>query len=851
MIKKITIALFTTLLCFVSFDSMTYTGGPPVENTDAPSEGNCTSCHSGSVVKSGSNWNNLAFSSNFTGGGYIPDSTYTIKITFNQSSISKFGFQATILDGSNKMAGTFTASGRVQKSSSSGLSREYVYHTSTGTSTTGTNSTDWSFSWKAPNKNLGQLKMYITLNAADANSSSSGDVIYAKNFSINPSSLLPVANSKSDDSVTCAGNTITLKDLSTQNPTSWSWSLPGATPSASAAQNPSVKYNNAGSFWAILVAKNAKGVSKADSLRIVVRSKPSVTISGPTSYTICKGDSVKLTSTFNTNYSYTWAPGGFVSQTIFAKDTGSYVVTVKDNNKCTNTAGPIKLNHFASQALSITRDVTNDTVCFETPIKITASNTKAFKEFNYYTQAGSFQTTSSNPNTLKLSSSAKISVVGKDTNNCFSAVSNTFNFVVKNTLTAPSASCTDKTTAGFEISWNAVSGALGYEISMDSGKTWKSPSTGKKGLSHKVLGFPPSTDVLVWIKALDAFPCFESPITKVICGSIPCSPVSYDVVWDKEACKGKLINFKIRKLNTNFYSLKIDNGNAFKDTSFSISADFSRTYKFELTDSNNLSCPTIKRDAEVKVWEIPSLLLTSNNPQNIFCEGFPATFTADAKGMQEYNFFLNGVSKQKSNNATWIHSSPKNLDSIRVSITNGACVESSGVIKIGVKPLPNAKFTKTNVNRTVTFTPSEPGNTLYKWSFGDGTTKDTTKGTVTHKYAGSATKYQAKLTVIDPFGCTSSDSSEVTIPASVNYTLAESGILIYPQPAKNVFKIEIPSDLINAEISIMDNTGRVLFKTIADKSIVEIGVNSLANGLYTISVEKDNQRSVGKLIINR
>ncbi len=855
MIKKITILSFVAILCTISYQAISYgTSAPPDGNTNAPVTGetNCTSCHSGSLITSGSNWGNLTLTSNFTGGGYIPDSVYTIKISMSQSGISKWGFEATVLDSAkNSMAGKLAASGGVTKSTTS--SRDYVKHSSAAS---GSGSVSWTFTWTAPSTNVGSVKFYVCLNAADGNGQNTNDAIYAKVFTIRPSSLLPVAKASSSEATTCAGNTITINGSSTQNPKSWSWVFTGngVSPATSNSQNPQVKYNIAGtSFLAILISKNNQGFSKPDTLKITVRSKPNVSIISPTPglYTICKGDSVKLTATNNPNFKYTWSPGGFVTQFIWAKDTGKYTVTVTDNNNCSATSTQlVRILHHPGQTISIKSDVSNDTICFERPVNITASGSTTFDSISYYSASGKYFTTANNPVAFKFASSTDLFANGY-LKGCPTPNSNKLNFVVKTGVSAPVATCTDKTTASFEISWASVTNALGYKISLDSGRTWQTPSSGNKGLLHKVLGFPPNTDVEVWLKALDVFPCNESPITKVVCGSIPCSPITYDIVWDKDACKGKEINFRIRNLTTNYFSLKIDNGKTFKDTAFTITADFSRTYKFELTDSSNLSCPSIKRDATIKVWEIPALNLTSNSPQNIFCEGFPAMFDVVSKGMQEYNFFVNTISKQKSNAPTYNLAVPKNSDSVWVTVTNGACVETSGKLKLGVKALPTAKFTYTFNKRIATFTATETGKAKFYWNFGDGT-YDSTANKSTKAIADSTAFAKfVKLKVVDEFGCISLDSMEVSLPASVNNALNAYGIKIYPQPAKNSFSIELPSELINAQISLTDATGRMVLKTVADKKVTEILSADLPNGVYLIMVSKELSRINGKVIISR
>ena len=1018
MIKKITLFIFISILCSVSYYSISNGNGPAEEMTNAPSEGNCTSCHnSGSLITSGSNWNNISLTSNFTGNGYIPDSVYDITISYSQSGIGRWGFEATILNESNKMAGSLSGSGRVQKISSSTLSREYVEHTASGTSSKSTNATEWTFKWKAPSKNVGTVTVYLCLNAADGDNSSSGDEIYAKTFTIKPSSLLPVASASSPDSVACAGATVALKGNSTNSASSWSWTVQGATfvTGSSTSQNPVVKFSSANTYLAILTSKNSKGSSLPDTQKIVIKSSPTVSIAGNSSYTICKGDSVKLVATSNSNYTYKWSPGGATTSTIMAGDTGTYFVTatdkttscstlsgvvkishhpyytvkltrditndsfcqsknvtftangtgtldtilyytvssglflrtannprgitivqsskiytkgkdskgcltpnsdtlnfvvspnpkvsisgtsatickgdsvkltangsggggvytykwlpwgyktqtiqakdsgfygvrVTDQNKCTDSSNLVKISHFPYYSVSITRDVTNDSICLGTTVKITATAnpTITFDSLFYYSPSGLFQKTKANPLTLNLSSNIKLFVRGKDSKKCLTDNSNTFNFVVKNPLSSTTLSCLNKTTNGFDISWSAITGATGYRISLDSGKIWKIPSSGNSGLSHSVNGFPASTNIQVWVKALDNFPCNESPVSKIVCGSLPCSPLSYDIIFPKDACKDDLIMFKIRNLKSNFYSLTLDGGTPFKDTIIIKTAIATHTYKFELTDSANLSCPTVKSDAAIKVWVLNSVTL-SGSP-SVICDGSAVFFTVSPSGVQDYNFFLNGTSTQKSLAPDWFISKPKNTDSVWVIVTNGACIKKSSTLKLKVQPLPNAGFTYLFAGRIASFTPLQKGYKSYKWSFGD-ISPDTVAPEVKHNYTGTTSKkVTVKLIAIDSFGCISNSSTEITVPsASISKSFKDLGIKMYPQPASNNVMIEFPNDIVNAEISISDKIGRTIYTTQAKNSSVEINTLSLVSGIYFITIKNGGNSFYEKLIID-
>ncbi|MFL5754463.1 MAG: PKD domain-containing protein [Bacteroidia bacterium] len=75
----------------------------------------------------------------------------------------------------------------------------------------------------------------------------------------NPGTLAPIANFTANRQVVCAGQTVNFTDLSSFNPTSWSWTFQGGTPAASTAQNPSVVYNTPGTYSVALTATNANG----------------------------------------------------------------------------------------------------------------------------------------------------------------------------------------------------------------------------------------------------------------------------------------------------------------------------------------------------------------------------------------------------------------------------------------------------------------------------------------------------------------------------------------------------------------------------------------------------------------
>lgn len=71
----------------------------------------------------------------------------------------------------------------------------------------------------------------------------------------------PVANFSSNTASACVGQAITFNDLSSNNPTQWSWQFQGGTPATSSVSNPVVTYNTPGTYSVTLTATNGAGTN--------------------------------------------------------------------------------------------------------------------------------------------------------------------------------------------------------------------------------------------------------------------------------------------------------------------------------------------------------------------------------------------------------------------------------------------------------------------------------------------------------------------------------------------------------------------------------------------------------------
>jgi len=121
--------------------------------------------------------------------------------------------------------------------------------------------------------------------------------------------LPPVAGFSASDSSICEGSCISFNDLSAENPTSWTWSFNGGSPSSSNDQNPpNVCYANPGTYNVTLTVSNAFGNDvQAINSMITILSCPTPTADFSTSIsTICVGECLSF-SDLSLNNPDTWS----------------------------------------------------------------------------------------------------------------------------------------------------------------------------------------------------------------------------------------------------------------------------------------------------------------------------------------------------------------------------------------------------------------------------------------------------------------------------------------------------------------------------------------------------------------
>ncbi len=198
----------------------------------------------------------------------------------------------------------------------------------------------------------------------------------------------------------CAPLTVQFMDLSSDNTTAWAWTFPGGSPSSSTAQNPTVVYEQPGTYDVTLSASTTAGNSiYSQTGFITVLTTPSVSFSGTTS-----GNTVAFTNTSTGASSYSWSFGDGSTSTeanpvhTYMED-GIYSVILTATNIC----GSVSQNQLITIVTPPTASFTTDQTAGCGPLTVHFTNTAS-------TNATAFAWTFENGTPASSSEASPISV---------------------------------------------------------------------------------------------------------------------------------------------------------------------------------------------------------------------------------------------------------------------------------------------------------------------------------------------------------------------------------------------------------------------------------------------------------
>ena len=822
---------FVVCVGIISISGIMNTSGPGAGYTSAPGEANCTSCHSGSVITSGSNWNNVEIVGNFPGGGYAPDSTYLVSVRYRQSGITKFGFQTTPLIKSNNLpAGSIGINNnRVQRytRNTSGQTRQYAGHTSTGTSSLGGDSTRWTFEWTAPSSNAGPVVFYVNVNATNSNNNSSGDMVYAKTFEIPISPLLPEATASANDTNVCRNSTITLKGDGTNNPTSYFWTFTGAQTSTSTAQKPTFRFTSEGTQLAILRVQNAAGASKLDTLRINVLRSPTSTFSGPASRSICEGDSFLVIADDVDSCSYTWFPGNVVNDSIWVKQTGQYRVTTTDTTSgCSTVSNPFTLNVFAIPAQPSIASSNNDSIyCDHITDSVFLSGSIGG---SYIWNVNGVNTTT--PNTffsLNSSSDVAIFVRAQTISICVSEPSNILNLKVKKKGKITNLQNVQTTTSESTLTWNHALNNQGYQISLDNGKNFGNIFNDS---FITIANLQPNTPYEFIIRNLQESPCeFHDTTFKLT--TLPCSDIRFSIQSPAIVCENTAYSLTVNGLSESKYSVSFNNEPFGLDTVYSSFPTTSGSVLVQIIDSNSLACPPISRIIAYKFVD-RYLDTASKNTNEKVCESDSFIYAA-SPGFDSIVFELNNMKIVSTTPLSKIYGFI-GADTLRAMAYKEGCETPLQSIFLTTIQRPSAVFNYENDKNTYTFTPVDLNADAYFWQLDDDVTSNLKTPQIT--YFTFNRVVTVSLTTSNQDVCFTAYAEDLTIEDNLNVdALNKPKLDVYPNPFQEHLNINNETGS-GYHFSIRSSIGQEILSFNSEDRVKMIDLKHLSAGIYHVQL---------------
>ena len=168
------------------------------------------------------------------------------------------------------------------------------------------------------------------------------NALYMQQYACNGLPLSPIASFSASQQQICDGDSIVFTDLSTNNPTSWTWQIPGGSPASASVSNPTITFNIPGIYTISLISSNSTGTSNVSVQTLTVNNCVPVPVASfvPSHTVICAGHSIVFRD-FSTNNPTSWnwqIPGGLPSSssvnnpTITFNSPGIYTISLIASN---------------------------------------------------------------------------------------------------------------------------------------------------------------------------------------------------------------------------------------------------------------------------------------------------------------------------------------------------------------------------------------------------------------------------------------------------------------------------------------------------------------------------------------
>ncbi len=335
-----------------------------------------------------------------------------------------------------------------------------------------------------------------------------------------------------DPKTTCAGQTITLSVKNSVAGVIYKWytTPTGGTPVFTGANYSITPAANATYYLEAATSGGCVSASRT-AVNVTVNAAPAVPTVVNATLQTCQGQTVTLSVQGpNAALTYKWyttATGGtavstgssFTTPPVTA-NTMYYVEAINANGcpSATRTAVSVQLIS-APAAPTVTGN--ENGICPGKTATLTANSTTPGVVFNWYTTPTGGTPAFTGPvfTTPALNTTTTYYVeAASGSGGCIGVGARTTVIVaMAQPLATPTVTATNITATSVTFSWNAVPGAVRYEVTLDNGATFIAPSTGPNGTSHTVINLQPNQLLKFGVRAIGASDCETSALGSVTC----------------------------------------------------------------------------------------------------------------------------------------------------------------------------------------------------------------------------------------------------------------------------------------------------------------------------------------------
>lgn len=336
-----------------------------------------------------------------------------------------------------------------------------------------------------------------------------------KNVVIN---LKPVVNTSSPTVATCPGTATSVSVASPTTGVTYNWynaATGGTLVGTGATLNiPSAVIGT--SYWVEGVANGCNSLvrSQVTLTQLPTLSQPVVTVTGQTTNSVTFSWAAV---TGATGYQVSVNGGTFTNVTTGTTHTVGSLGALQSVSVVIKAVGTLSCQDANSSSVSGCTNyvpaVVPDSiaVCAGASATLTVNPVITGITYRWYT-SGTGGTTISTGNSLTINPATASTAYFVEGNNgtCTSLSRQRTKIEVFPLLAVPVVRGDTTSPNTLTWTWTAVPNATGYEISLDNGVTWTSPSSGSTGTTHVIIGQPPATTRTLLVRANGTLACQRS-----------------------------------------------------------------------------------------------------------------------------------------------------------------------------------------------------------------------------------------------------------------------------------------------------------------------------------------------------